>query len=139
MSAATQIFYHRSYYPHRAFIGILFWIITYICCTSINVWASPSPLFRFGLNFISGVALGSIIATCVWLILIDPEMTWNTTRWVPGAWDGGESSRRMAARQIRVKRPIMGYACMKYSVESPEEDREVWVDGYKHEEALFQL
>lgn len=44
----------------------------------------------------------------------------------------------MVARQIRVKRPIMGFACMKYSVESPE-DGEVWVDGYKHEEALLQL
>lgn len=139
MSVATQTFYHRTYYPHRAFIGILFMIITYICCTSINAFASPSPYFRFGLNFISGFALAFIIAECVWLVIVDPDMSWTTTRWVRGVADGGEASERRVSRKVRVKRPIVGYACMRYYVESPEGDGEVWVDGYRHEEALLQL
>lgn len=72
-------------------------------------------------------------------IILDPAINYTTTRFTRRSLDDEENNKGKLERKIKVKRPLVGFECHKYCLESAVECGEVWVDGYRYDEALIRI
>lgn len=144
MSASTQTFYWRPYDARIVFILILLDMLSYSCLTfALTLDNSrephlPAPIPAIT-NLVTYAEISFAILLCLFAIIMDPAMTYTTTRLIRCSVDDGENNKGKLERKIKVKRPLVGFECYKYCLESPMEYGEVWVDGYRYEEALGRI
>lgn len=87
---------------------------------------------------------------CLLGIAFDPATTITRKRRVGGYMDyegagytdgaGGEDTYGSGGeRMVKVKRPRIGFKCLKVKMDTPEHLEDVWDDGFRYEVALWEI
>lgn len=136
--ASHQVLYSPPYLPSRIF-GLI------ILLSSIFFYVYVQVRYSVGLIAISViVCLAILINICMWAILFDPNVVyWTSKRVVEGTTGdeerGGDGDGDGERRVVHVKRPIIGYEDRRMDLETPEWMGNIWLDGYRHEQAIIRI
>ena len=126
MSASTQTFYWQPYDARVVFILILLDMLSYIYLTlalTLDSMREPRLLALVVVitNFVTYAENSFAIFLCVLAIILDPATTYTTTRLIQCSSENGENNKGNLELKIKVKRPLVGFECHKYCLESPVE------------------